>query len=384
MTARMRGAGQFQFNLREFNAAFADIGTLLPYMLSTIVLVGISPTAAIACFALAYIATAGYYRLPVPVQPMKAIAAVAITSSMTPESLFVSGFMIGLLLVVLGLTGWIDKLCRLVPQSIIAGLKVGLGFTLSLTALSLMADDPWIAAGLLAVFVLLMYRIHEMSILFFLAVALAAGQILDLPGLRLPEQEFSFLAGFHWPDLAILTDSLQNHVLPQLSLTLTNAVMLTALIAHEIFGPQADHVTARRLSLSSGFGNLFLTPLGAIPMCHGAGGLIAHHRFGARTGGAPLIIGLVLLVLVLLPDRLGLAWLSAIPVSALGVLLLIASLQLAASRRLIDARPSCYPVIAITAIITVVIGPFWGLMAGTGAEILRKAIIRRLAGHQQH
>lgn len=384
MTARMRGAGQFQFNLREFNAAFADIGTLLPYMLSTIVLVGISPIAAIACFAVAYIATAGYYGLPIPVQPMKAIAAVAITSSMTPESLFVSGFMIGLLLVVLGLTGWIDKLCRLVPQSIISGLKVGLGFTLSLTALSLMSDDPWMAAGLLAVFILLMQWAREMSILFFLAVALAAGLMLDLPGLRLPAQEFSFLAGFHWPDLAILTDSLKNHVLPQLSLTLTNAVMLTALIAHEIFGPQASHVTARRLSLSSGFGNLFLTPLGAIPMCHGAGGLVAHHRFGARTGGAPLIIGLVLLTLVLLPDRLGLAWLSAIPIIALGVLLLIASLQLAASRRLIDARPSCYPVIAITAIITVVVDPFWGLMAGTGAEMLRKAIIRRLARRQQH
>jgi hypothetical protein len=30
-------------------------------------------------------------------------------------------------------------------------------------------------------------------------------------------------------------------------------------------------------------------------MCHGAGGLAAHYRFGARTGGSDVYAGLILL-----------------------------------------------------------------------------------------
>src|SRR3546814_14007024 len=82
-------------------------------------------------------------------------------------------------------------------------------------------------------------------------------------------------------------------VLPQLSLTLSNAVVLTALIAGDYFGHRAAHVTPVRLSVTSGLANLLLTQFGALPMCPGAGGLAAHYRFGARRGTAPLRLGLV-------------------------------------------------------------------------------------------
>ena len=95
-------------------------------------------------------------------------------------------------------------------------------------------------------------------------------------------------------------------VLPQLSLTLTNAIVLTALIAGDYFGERAAHVTPARLSITSGLANLLLTPFRRrCRWCHGAGGLAAHYRFGARSGTAPLVLGLALLAFALLPGGLG-------------------------------------------------------------------------------
>src|SRR5690606_13146642 len=122
--------------------------------------------------------------------------------------------------------------------------------------------------------------------------------------------------------------------------------------------------TPARLSITSGLANLLLTPLGALPMCHGAGGLAAHYRFGARSGTAPLLLGVALLVFALLPGGLGLSLLALIPTAALGALLLMASGELALTKRLFDSKPSCWPVIAVTAGVTVLADPFWGLLAG--------------------
>src|SRR5690606_18357458 len=116
----------------------------------------------------------------------------------------------------------------------------------------------------------------------------------------------------------------------------------------------------------------------ALPMCHGAGGLAAHYRFGARSGTAPLMLGLVLLALALSPGSVGLTTLAAVPAAGLGALLLMASGELALTKRLFDCKPSCWPVIAATATVTVWVGPFWGLLAGSGAELLRLAAVRHL------
>jgi MFS superfamily sulfate permease-like transporter len=167
-------------------------------------------------------------------------------------------------------------------------------------------------------------------------------------------------------------------VLPQLALTFTNAFLLTALIAGDYFGERAAHVTPARLSVTSGLANLLLTPFGALPMCHGAGGLAAHYRFGARSGMAPLVLGSVLLGFAVLPGGFGLAMLAAIPMAALGALLLMASGELALTKRLFDCKPSCWPVIAITAGLTVLADPFWGLLAGSCAEVVRMAVLRTL------
>ena len=180
------------------------------------------------------------------------------------------------------------------------------------------------------------------------------------------------------PTLTDLLTAVTDLALPQLALTLTNAVFLTALVAQDSFGRRAERVTPRRLCLTSGAANILLAPLGALPMCHGAGGVAAHYRFGARTGGAPVMLGAGLLVLALLPGEAQQIALTSIPAATLGALLLIASVELAFSRRLIDAMPSCRPVIAVTALGTLFGNPLIGLILGTLAEVLRKHIISRL------
>jgi MFS superfamily sulfate permease-like transporter len=193
--------------------------------------------------------------------------------------------------------------------------------------------------------------------------------------------------GFDWapawpaaivPDLGDFQRALASAVLPQLPLTLTNAVIVTAALAQDFYGERAARATPRNLALSSGLANVALAPFGALPMCHGAGGLAAHHRFGARTGLAPMMLGVLLLGLGLLfADQAG-ALLAMIPLAAVGALLLFSAADLAFSRRLVDARPSCWPVIGITAALTAWADPFWGLLAGGLAEIVRGQLLAML------
>jgi MFS superfamily sulfate permease-like transporter len=373
--AKPKGA-PYIFSLRELSGALGDLGTLLPLMLGSIAVVGLAPLPVLAGFAIFYIATAAWYRLPIPVQPMKAVAVVLLTAELSPTALAASGVMLGAALLLLGLTGWITRLARIVPQSVLAGLQLGLGLALALLSLDLMATAPLLAILTLGLLLGLLLVPRAPAALIALVAAIVLAQGLGVPGTGL---EIAAPAlPLAWPSATELEDAFALLVLPQLSLTFTNAVLLTALVAGDYFGERAAHVTPRRLSVTSGLANLLLTPLGALPMCHGAGGLAAHWRFGARSGTAPLLLGLALLAVALLPGGLGLALLAAIPAAALGALLVVAAGELALSRRLFDCRLSCWPVIAVTAAVTLWADPFFGLLAGSAAEVVRLAAIRLL------
>jgi MFS superfamily sulfate permease-like transporter len=366
----------FVLSLREVSGALGDLGTLLPLMLGSIAVVGLAPMPVLAGFAIFYIATAAWYRLPIPVQPMKAVAVVLLTAELSPAALAASGVMLGAALLLLGLTGWITRLARIVPQSVLAGLQLGLGLALALLSLDLMATAPLLATLTTGLLLGLLLVPRAPSALIALVAAALLAPLLGAEGTGLAAVSPAALPLAAWPSAGDLEDAFSLLVLPQLSLTFTNAVLLTALVAGDYFGERAAHVTPRRLSVSSGLANLLLTPLGALPMCHGAGGLAAHYRFGARSGTAPLLLGLALLAVALLPGGMGLALLAAIPAAALGALLVVAAGELALSRRLFDCRPSCWPVIAVTAAITLWADPFWGLVAGSAAELVRLAAIR--------
>lgn len=366
----------FRFDLREANGALGDIGTLLPLAIGAIALAGLSAQQVFLSFGLFYVATGLIYRFPIPVQPMKAVAAVALVSAATPGAIAVAGVLIGVTLLFLGGSGLIDRLARLVPQSVLSGLQLGLGLALGWIALGLMADQ--VIVGVLSLGIALTaLRLGTQAALATLVAGVALGLVAGHPSLPLG----TAMPDTGWqvpiPSAGDLRLALTDLALPQLAMTLTNAVFLTALVARDSFGAGAAHVTPRRLCVTTGAANILLAPLGALPMCHGAGGVAAHHRFGARSGGAPVMLGAALVLLALLPGDLQRTALGAIPAATLGALLLVAAIELATSRRLFDARPSCRPVIAATALATVFGNPLIGLIAGTLAEIARKAILAR-------
>jgi MFS superfamily sulfate permease-like transporter len=111
-------------------------------------------------------------------------------------------------------------------------------------------------------------------------------------------------------------------------------------------------------------------------MCHGAGGLQAQYLFGARTGLTPIILGVVVLVLAIGFADHAAAVFAIIPIGGVGALLILAGTDLAISRPLFDGKPSCWPVIGVTALVTLTINPALGLILGWIVELVRAAIMR--------
>jgi len=362
--------------VNEVGGALGDIGTLLPLSLGAMAVAGLAPVPVLLGFALFYIATGIYYRLPVPVQPMKAVAALLLTTQVSPESLVAIGILIGVIMLLLGVTGWINQVARLVPGSVMSGFQLGLGILLAGMSLGLIASS--LSAGLVTLLVLVItLRLlpNWPATLVGVTVSVIIGAAVDAPGLTLPVTETNALNAPLTPALTDWQRAFSGLVLPQLALTLTNAILLTALLAEDYFGDKSRGVTPARLSISTGLANLLFVPFGALPMCHGAGGLAAHHRFGARTGLAPVLLGAGLLMVALIPG--GLLVITAIPKAGLGALLLVASVELASSKRLWTAKPSCWPVIGVTALVTVWADPLLGLLAGMISEMIRAAWVRR-------
>ena len=364
--------------LLECGGACGDLGTFIPHVVGAMTVAGLAPAGVLFGFSAFMIATGLFYGLPLPVQPMKAISAVILTGGLRPGEVAAAGMMIGVVLLVLGITGWIGRLARAIPQSVSAGLQLGLGLLMGVLGLKLILQTPWLGVGSLTLLFALTRVPRCPAAPLALAAAIIAGWLsgktgiaLELAVTRGPPQ----LIVPSWPEV---WRSFEIAVLPQLSLTLTNAVIVTASLARELFPLTGSIASERRLALSSGLANVLLCPFGAMPMCHGAGGLAAQFRFGARTGLAPIIFGAVLLVLAIVFADHAAALFALIPMGAVGSLLIFAGTDLAISRRLFDGKPSCLWVIGATALVTVTVNPALGLVLGWVAEVIRAAIVRRL------
>ena len=231
------------------------------------------------------------------VQPMKAVSAVLVTGQVGPGEVAAAGIALGLILLVLAATGSIGWLARVIPQSVSAGLQLGLGISMAVLGLELMWRKPWLGLAALALLAALMLLPRFPAAPAMLAAAIAAGYAAGL--VQSPADIAPAWSGLGAavPSLAEVWRGIELLVLPQLPLTLSNAVIVTALVCRDLFPATAGRASERNLALSTGLANLALAPLGAMPMCHGAGGVQAQHRFGARTGLAPILLGGVLLLL---------------------------------------------------------------------------------------
>jgi len=347
-------------------------------MLGAIVVAGLAPSGVLFGFGAFLIASGLFYALPIAVQPMKAVSAIMLTEGLGPEDVAATGILLGSILLVLGASGAMRFLARAIPQSVTTGLQLGLGVSMVLMGLHIAHDSPWLGALAFLGIVLLLRIPGCPAALVVLIAAILLGSVAgtnpSLPVLR---------PGFHLPpvilpDAEALWRGLQQAVLPQLALTLTNAVIVTAIVIRDLFPERSGRAGVRSLALTTGLGNLILAPFGAFPMCHGAGGVQAQARFGARTGMAPILLGLALLVLGLMFAPAAAGLLGAVPLAAVGALLAFAGFDLAWSRRLFDARPECWAVIGVTAAVALLVNPAAGLGAGWVLELLQRPLARML------
>ena len=162
------------------------------------------------------------------------------------------------------------------------------------------------------------------------------------------------------PDLVIAFFVL---VLPQLPMTIGNAIIANADLSKEYFGEKSHKVTYKTTTLSMAFANGICFLLGGIPLCHGAGGLAAHYKFGARTGGSNIIIGTIFLCTALFLGHHALSILHLLPLSILGVLLVFAGGQLSLSIIDMMARKELFVIVLILSI-TLTTNLSWGFAVG--------------------
>lgn len=358
--------------LNEFSGAFADLGTFLPLVLGLIALNGFSAERIFLGFGLFALAIAFYYRRPIPVQPMKVIVAMTIGLGLSPAVMEASTLLIGLLLVLLALCGAITALARQLSQAVSVGLQLAIGLQLMKMGLEQISLN-WLA-GLTALGLLLIFRGSKASLVMLLIIA---GGILwqSFSGStgQLPRQGWQMTL----PTLADWQFAALSLVLPQLALTLTNAVIATSAMARDKFPEDEARLTPKHLGLSSGLANLLSAPFGGIAMCHGAGGLAAQYSFGARTALAPAIFGVSCLIFAA-GWQYGLGdILLLLPLPVLGALLTLAGGQLAWSKRFLDGRPFCLLVIAATAITALMVNMAAGLALGLILEWGRKRVAVR-------
>ncbi len=386
-----------RFDRVELAGSFGDLGTLLPIVVGMILINKLSPTTVFLSFGLFYLITGLYYRLPVPVQPLKAVGAIAIAypAQITEPVIGASGIIFGAILLILSVTRMVDTLAKLFTQPVVRGIQLALGLVFLRKGIELIVDKNLFLSGAagrfteyqinlilgLVVFTMVLALLDNKK----LPAALAAVAVGIAAGLALGGQDGLRFA-FGPTEVRIVSPTLHDFwiafimlILPQIPLTIGNACVGTADTCSTLFpdNPLLAKTNAGRFALTMGIANLPAGFFGAVPMCHGTGGLAAHYRFGARTGGAPVMIGALFVVMALAFGELGFRVLALIPNAVLGVLLIFAGLELCPLIRSLKTNEEYFVALLISGISLAVPNMAWAFGIGIVVDLfIRKAGIK--------
>ena len=365
-----------RYDRMEWAGAFGDLGTLIPFVVGYIVVLHMDPVGLLLAFGISKVASGLYYRTPMPIQPMKAIGGAAIGQggTITPGMVYGSGLVTAVIWLILGLTGTVDRLASLASKPVVRGIVLGLGFTFILEAIRMMGNSPVIAiAGLVLTYLLLANpKLPAMFVLLLLGIGVALFQQPDLPGKLIqagitPQLPSFALGNLSWQD--VLWGGLLLAV-PQVPLSLGNACIAVVAENNDIFPDRP--VTERKVATSMGIMNLLAPVIGGIPMCHGAGGMAGHVRFGARTGGALVILGTIVILIALFFGNSVELIFQMFPAAILGVILFFAGVELALSSRDVGSNKNDFYVMLVTAGVAT-----WNMGAAFVAGVLLYQAIKR-------
>jgi hypothetical protein len=349
----------FEFNLRELAGAMGDFGTLFPLAIGYIVVCGVDPAGLLVMMGLANVATGLYYRLPMPIEPMKVLAVVAIAEQWPPSMVYASAFAMGVTWLLMSITGLMNLVARITPVSVIRGIQVALGVLLAVQALR-MISSGWVL-GIVSIAVVLLLRQNRYApaavvlVLMGVGIVYVKGQLQGLSG-----------PGFGWPgfysfDMREAWQSMLNGGFSQLPLTATNAVIATAVLIRG-YWPERP-VAEKKLAMSMGVINLIVPFFGGMPMCHGAGGLAGQYYFGARTGGANVIEGVIEIGLGLFLAGSIAGLFAAFPLAIVGAMMLLVGIELTKCVKNVSWNWKLWPM-AITVVVSLWANMAYGFMAG--------------------
>jgi sulfate permease, SulP family len=303
---RSAGGDFLKLNRNELAGAVADVGVLVPIAVALIVKNGLSATAVLLPAGLLYLTAAAVYRLPVPVQPLKAFGAIAIANGLGSDEIAAGALLMGAIFIVLGQLGLLDLAARGFPNALIRGVQLTVGLLFLKIAWGLVTNPPksfgehalsqdW-ALPLALVILVLAFALRRWPITLALVgtgavitVVLAGDEVALGPS---PISSPHLDSAVFWTAFTVL-------VVPQVPLSFANSCLATADAARVYFGKAAERVRPGRLATTFGSADLLAGAISGMPVCHGAGGMTAHYAFGARTAAAPAAMGVILLTLAL-------------------------------------------------------------------------------------
>jgi len=329
----------FEFSLRELAGSMGDFGTLFPLAIGYFAVNGLNPAGLLVMMGLTNIVTGIVYHLPMPIQPKKVLAATAIAQGWSPSLIYAAGFGTGLIWLVLAFSGLVQKIAAVTPKSLVVGIQVALGIMLGIQGFKMIDTGSiiwmlgfvsirlgWIL-GLVSIIIVVFLRTNKYAPAAIVLVLFGIGMV----GFRgeLPE---TVRFGFTLPPLTLFRPSeiWQGLVLAgfaQIALTASNAVIATAALIKQYFPDRP--VAEKKLALNMGVMNVVVPFFGGMPMCHGAGGLAGQYYYGARTGGANIMEGLLEIFLGLFLAGSIAALFALFPESIIGAMLLLVGVELA-------------------------------------------------------
>ncbi|KAI3761535.1 hypothetical protein L1987_51953 [Smallanthus sonchifolius] len=375
----------------ELGGSVGDLGTYIPIVLALTLVSKLDLGTTLIFTALYNIVTGLLFGIPMPVQPMKSIASVAISESplLTLSQIAAAGIGTASVLLFLGATGLMSLLYRFIPLPVVRGVQLSQGLSFAFTAIKYVRYEQDFAAntqGDARAWLGLDGLIVAISAIIFLIITTGSGETYEnvehVAGKRrvrrrlqilssIPAALIVFLIGiilcfiidptvfqslqlgpskFHvlkitWDDFK--TGFLRGSV-PQIPLSILNSVIAVCKLSDDLFPEHEASVTA--VSVSVGMMNLVGCWFGAMPVCHGAGGLAGQYRFGGRTGASVLLLGVGKLVLGLLFGNSFVRILNQFPVGILGALLLFAGVELAMASKDMNTKEESFVMLVCAAV----------------------------------
>ncbi len=362
----------FEFNLRELAGSMGDYGTLFPLAIGYIAVCGLNPAGFLVMMGIANIATGLLYRLPMPIEPMKVLAVVAIAQHWTPSMVYASGFGMGIVWTVFAVIGVMKWIAKVTPEPVIRGIQVALGGILAIEAIKMISS--WWILGIVSILIGLVLGKNRYAPAAIVLIALGViimlikkqFNLIESPRLTLPT-----ITGFR--PVEVWQTFLQAGF-AQIPLTATNAVIATSALIKS-YWPERP-VSESRLSLNMGVMNLILPFFGGMPLCHGAGGLAGQYYFGARTGGTNIIEGLIEIAMGLLLAGSIAGLFSVFPVAIIGAMMFLVGVELVKFAKGIHWDKDIIP-FGITLIVSFFTNMAYGFLSGFVAYYLIRIALKK-------